>query len=53
MGQGDQRKKFHAHKVILASASPVFQCMFYGSTANHRTFIETNDDPEAFEMLLE
>lgn len=53
MGDGEKRKEFHAHKSILACASPVFEEMFFGPSPDKRSIIETDDDPDAFEMLLE
>ena len=50
-------KKFHAHKIILSLASPVFRDMF--SVPQPRTadsselpIIDVSDPPEAFEMFL-
>ena len=53
MGSGDSRRRFHAHKSILACGRPVFEKMFYGTLAEKKSIIETDDDPEAFDLLLE
>ena len=53
MGEGDKRREFHAHKSVLACASSVFEEMFFGPLPEERSIIETDDDPDAFELLLE
>lgn len=50
--KGSSKMVFNVHKAILACGSPVFEKMFYGDLAEKRSVIETDDDPEAFEMLL-
>ena len=47
-------KKIKAHKLVLASASSVFDAMFYGPVAERRTEIEIVDCPDAelFEEFL-
>ena len=49
-----KNKKIKAHKLVLASASPVFHAMFYGPVAETRTEIEIIDCPDAelFEEFL-
>ncbi|RVE48467.1 hypothetical protein evm_006903 [Chilo suppressalis] len=46
--------KFSGHKLVLASVSPVFESMFYGSIAEKSNYIRIPDiQPEAFKTLLE
>lgn len=44
---------FRAHKLILASASPVFEAMFFGGMAEKDAPIKILDvQPSAFKLLL-
>jgi len=50
-------KEFHAHKVILSLASPVFRDMFSvpqppSADSSQLPIVDVNDPPEAFEMFL-
>ncbi|CAG9784694.1 unnamed protein product [Diatraea saccharalis] len=53
VGSDLNRYIIKAHKLILASASPVFKAMFFGTMAEKDGPIEILDvEPEAFETLL-
>lgn len=52
MGRGKSKRVFDAHKTILACGSKVFEKMFYGPKPAKRSVIKTDDDPEAFNMLM-
>ncbi|XP_054282162.1 BTB/POZ domain-containing protein 2-like [Macrosteles quadrilineatus] len=54
VGDGQQKKKFSTHKMILSMSSPVFEAMFYGGLAEGNCPIEIPDvQPEAFHAMLE
>ncbi|XP_058457252.1 uncharacterized protein LOC131434516 [Malaya genurostris] len=46
-------KIYHAHKLILSAASPVFEAMFYGSLAEKQTVKIADIRPCVFESLLD
>lgn len=51
---GIEKKKFSAHKLILASGSPVFEAMFYGPAKSEEETVEIPDcDIKAFELMLQ
>lgn len=53
-GQEPNQRIIHGHKLILAMASPVFECMFYGHLATSCTMINIPDiSPDAFVNLME
>ncbi|CAK1549979.1 unnamed protein product [Leptosia nina] len=45
-------KEFQAHKLILATSSPVFEAMFYGPLSTNNNIIITDIDPSIFQLLL-
>ncbi|KAG8297227.1 hypothetical protein J6590_038831 [Homalodisca vitripennis] len=54
VGDGQHKKKFSTHKMILSMSSPVFEAMFYGGLAEENDPIEIPDvQPEAFTAMLE
>jgi len=51
-------KEFHAHKIILSLASPVFRDMFSvpqppSTNSSQLPIVDVNDPPEALEMFLQ
>lgn len=54
IGQEPNQKIILGHKLILAMASPVFECMFYGQLATKSNVVSIPDiSPDAFINLLE
>lgn len=54
VGRDEEKTRFPAHKLFLAMASPVFDCMLNGPIANKEEFIEIPDvKPGAFRALLQ
>lgn len=47
------KRIINSHKVILCTASPVFEAMFYGPMAETRCILITDITPETFLLLLE
>jgi speckle-type POZ protein len=51
--EDDAIARVHAHKLVLASRSPVFQAMFYGPMSDSRHEIEITDvTADYFRLLL-
>ena len=47
------RDGIHAHKIVLAARSPVFQAMFFGPCKESNTVIEVQDaESQYFELFL-
>jgi len=50
---GPEKKEIKAHKLILSSASPVFETMFYGKLKEESETIKIPDvDFNAFKIML-
>lgn len=49
----DEGERTHAHKIILAARSPVFQELFYGSRAENKDELELLDiQKDIFDIFL-
>ena len=46
-------KRIHAHKIVLAARSPVFQAMFFGPCAqSNEEIVLDNTEKETFDLFL-
>ncbi|XP_026277598.1 uncharacterized protein LOC113205972 [Frankliniella occidentalis] len=53
VGDGDNRQEFHAHRILLAACSPVFEAMCFGPLAEKSAILIPDLEPKAFQVLLQ
>ncbi len=52
VGVGERQAEVPAHKIILASASPVFFSMFFGDLRSEDEVKTPDCEPESFKALI-
>lgn len=53
VGEGKEQETVLGHKLILATASPVFYSMFYGGVGTETEIQVPDCDPESFRAAIE
>ena len=49
----DDHERIHAHRIVLAARSPVFQAMFFGSCSGaNEEIVLDNTESETFDLFL-